>query len=149
MNNKNQCNDLHTEVNQADSASDHDSARWELFRDLIVFQFKLALDGTRDLLLSPVSIITGLFGIFFGGNQPGRHFYALLRWGHKTDRWISLFSAADNKLPGFTGSPADKGLTTDSIVNHIEQVMKDEFKQGGLIAAAERSIKGLIHKIRK
>jgi hypothetical protein len=62
-----------------------DSGRWELIRDLVGFQFKLALDGLRDLLLSPVSIVIAMYGLFFGGDRPGKHFYSLLHWGHKTE----------------------------------------------------------------
>jgi hypothetical protein len=127
----------------------NESARWELIRDLIVFQFKLALDGLRDLLLSPVSIATALFGLFFGGHEPGKHFYALLHWGHKTDRWISLFSASDDKYPQ-SRDPAEKqDLTTDAIVTHIEQVMKDEFAKGGLVSTTKNGVDGLLDRFKK
>ena len=127
----------------------NDSARWELIRDLVVFQCKLALDGVRDLLLSPISLVTALFGLFFGGDKPGKHFYALLHWGHKTDRWISLFSASDDKYPRLSDSTQTQDLTTDSIVTHIEQVMKDEVARGGLVSSTKTGVDGLLDRFKK
>jgi hypothetical protein len=127
----------------------NESARWELIRDLIVFQFKLALDGLRDLLLSPISIVTAVFGLFFGGDAPGKYFYSLLHWGHKTDRWISLFSASDDKYPQSRDPAEEQDLTTDSIVTHIEQVMKDEFAKGGLVSSTKNGVDGLLDRFKK
>lgn len=140
--------DVDSPIDKDESTSVHDYARWELLRDVIVFQFKLALDGLRDLLLSPISIITAIFGLFFGGNKPGKNFYALLRWGHKSDEWISLFSASDDKYPQSGDAVKTQDMTTDSIVSHIEQVMKNEFKRGGLVSTTKKSIDGLFNRFR-
>ena len=72
----------------------------QLLRDLVAFQFKLALDGIRDVLLSPVSLVAVFVGFMFGGAAPGQYFYRLLRFGRRTDHMIGLFSAADNYHDG-------------------------------------------------
>ena len=149
MNNKNLPDDPSINDSGAVGEPVSDSARWELIRDLIVFQFKLALDGLRDLLLSPISIITALYGLFFGGDKPGEYFYALLHWGHKTDRWISLFSASDDKYPEKSDSTEKQDVTTDAIVTHIEQVMKNEYERGGLLSSTKHGVDGLLDKFRK
>lgn len=67
------------------------SSRWRLVWDVIVFQFRLALDGLRDVLLSPLSIGAALLGLVAGGNDPYRYFRRLQDLGHRSDDWINLF----------------------------------------------------------
>lgn len=42
---------------------DNPPTRGQLLRQILVFQFKLAMDGIRDVLLSPISVIAALAGI--------------------------------------------------------------------------------------
>jgi hypothetical protein len=73
------------------SGDDHNS-RLHLVWDVTVFQFKLAADGLRDLLLSsPLSIIAAILGLVRGGDAPDRYFRSLQRLGRRTDLWINLF----------------------------------------------------------
>lgn len=67
------------------------SSRLQLLWDVLVFQFKLAADGFRDLLLSPLSIISALIGFVAGGDQPDRYFRRVLRFGRRSEVWINLF----------------------------------------------------------
>ena len=57
----------------------------------LVFQAKLVVDGLRDLVLVPISLIATLFGLVAGGSQPGRYFEQVLRFGRRTETWINLF----------------------------------------------------------
>ena len=70
-------------------------ARKVVFRDLIIFQVKLFLDGLKDVVLVPVSIGAAGLDLVFPGERPGRLFYSVLRAGERYDRWLSLFSAAE------------------------------------------------------
>ena len=63
----------------------------QLALDVAAFQFKLLADGFRDLVLSPLSIASGLLGLVAGGDHPDQYFRRLLGWGRKTERWINLF----------------------------------------------------------
>lgn len=65
--------------------------RWGLLRDAAAFQVKLVVDGLRDVLLSPVSLIAAIAGLALG-----RHdwFYDVLHVGRRSEKWIDLFSAA-------------------------------------------------------
>lgn len=67
------------------------SSRLQLIWDVILFQFKLAFDGLRDVLLSPVSIIAGILGLVAGGDDPHQFFRRLLRLGRRSEAWINLF----------------------------------------------------------
>jgi hypothetical protein len=71
-------------------------SRWVLLRDVAAFQFKLIIDGTRDVLLSPLSLIVALLGLATGRRD---WFYRLLVLGRRSDRWIDLFRAASRISP--------------------------------------------------
>ena len=78
---------------EADLSADGDRnrSRLQLVLDVLVFQFKLAADGLRDVLLSPLSLIAGIMGLVAGGDDPYRYFRDLLRFGRRTEIWINLF----------------------------------------------------------
>jgi len=67
------------------------TSRVGLAWEIAVFQFKLALDGLRDLLLVPVSLVAGIIGVILGGDRPDRFFQDVLRFGRASERWINLF----------------------------------------------------------
>jgi hypothetical protein len=69
--------------------------RWVIFRDLMIFQLKLMLDGLKDLALMPLSIAAAALDIFFPGDRPGHRFYAVMRVGERFERWLSLFAASE------------------------------------------------------
>ena len=72
-------------------AEPRETSRLRLVLDVFVFQFKLAADGIRDVLLSPLSIISAVMGLVAGGDDPYRYFRQLLRLGRRSEVWINLF----------------------------------------------------------
>ncbi len=125
-------------------------AHWALLRDVGVFQLKLLLDGVRDLLLSPVSLIAAAAGLVFDADRPGRLFHEVLRFGRRTDHWIALFSAA-----GPEGSPSSPepgrdvapSIGVDSLVARVEDLLADEVERGGLTAQAKESIDRVLERV--
>lgn len=111
---------------------------WELMGDLIVFQFKLAIDGLRDVLLSPLSIGTAIYGMITSPGDPGRYFRSLLREGHKTDAWINLFGAGESEQP-----------SSDDYLRRLEELVVKEYEKGGLVKDAKERADFLIEKLRK
>ena len=69
-------------------------SRWVIFRDLLLFQLKLFLDGLVDVTLAPLSIAAAIVEMAFGGQQRGRLFYAILRLGERADLWLNLYGAS-------------------------------------------------------
>lgn len=67
-------------------------SRLQLLWDVTMFQFKLLFDGLRDLLLSPLSIISAVIGLLAGGDEPDRYFRQLLRLGRRSEIWLNLFA---------------------------------------------------------
>ena len=74
-----------------EESTETETSRLQLLWDLIVFQFKLAADGLRDILLSPLSFFAALLGLISGGDDPYRYFRQVLRFGRRTEIWINLF----------------------------------------------------------
>ncbi len=102
-------------------AHDVEPSRWELLRDVAAFQVKLAIDGLRDLLLSPLSLMAGLIGGLLLGDR--KMFYRLVHLGRRSERWINLFGAADrmpdsdhpaNEHDHHDAGPAREGSSTDT-----------------------------------
>lgn len=132
--------------------ADPKDRRWRLVRDLAVFQAKLVVDGLKDLVLSPIALVAALAGLLLDRHEPGRSFYAVLRWGHGFDRWVNLFGASQHALPPAPESPSpgpaarsDDGL--DAYLTKLERVLLEQYRRGGLTAKAkdaiDRAIDGL------
>ena len=66
-------------------------SRLQLLWDALVFQLKLVVDGLRDVLLVPVSILAVFAGLLFGGRKPDVYFRQVLALGRRTEQWINLF----------------------------------------------------------
>lgn len=99
-----------------------------IIRDLVIFQLKLMLDGLKDLVLSPVSILAAGLDIVFPGPRPGHRFYGVMTIGEKFDRWLNLFGAserADATEDGLfgrsrAGSNALLGWLEELVLGHPE-----------------------------
>lgn len=121
--------------------------RWSLMRDIAVFQVKLVVDGLRDLILVPVSMVAGLVSLLKGGAEPGPEFYDLLRLGRRSEHWINLFGAAEH----LHGSPDDDvrfaAEDIDELVSRVESFVVDEFRKGGVTAQAKDRLDRAIEKL--
>lgn len=97
--------------------------RFPVFRDVIVFQGKLLVDGLRDLVLSPVSLVAALVDLVVPGDDGGKRFYAVVRFGRRTEEWINLFGAADH------GNPDVDPQGVDVLVAQLENIVRDEHRR--------------------
>ncbi len=95
--------------------------RGQLLRDVAVFQLKLFVDGLRDLMLVPVSLIAALIDVLTAGRK--QHFYEVVRFGRRTEHWIRLFSAADH----LDDHPHETGQESiDEIVARVEGKLREQ-----------------------
>ncbi len=106
--------------------------RGQLLRHVLVFQFKLAMDGLRDVLLSPISLLAALAGILTNHPDPSRYFKQLLQLGHRSDKWINLFDTHDEE---------SESLTSDDFVRKAESIVLGELEKGGVIQKLKRTSK--------
>lgn len=112
-----------------------DTGRLRLLWDALIFQLKLALDGTRDLLLIPISIAATLWGMLFGGDEPDRYFKRVLAWGRRSEVWINLF-----------GHHVEEG-TADRLIEPFQQRVFDEVANNPQLRKASNEVNRALDQI--
>lgn len=118
-----------------------------LLRDVAVFQFKLIVDGLRDLILVPVSLVSGLISLLnTKDGVPGPQFYHLLEAGKQSEHWIDLFGAMRNAPLDLRNPVNFPDENMDHLLERLETFVVDEEKRGGITAQArerlERALRG-------
>jgi hypothetical protein len=117
------------------------SPQWTLIRDLAVLQFKLLVDGFRDLVLLPASIIAAVVSFVKSKDgKPGPQFYNLLAVGKQSELWINLFGALKSAPDDLDHSATFGGADIDDIVSKVEKFVVSEYKRGGVTAQAKSRI---------
>lgn len=135
---------------QDDSQStDQPTDRWTLLRDIAVLQVKLVVDGLRDLILVPVSLIAGIISLVKGGDEPATEFYDLLKMGRRSERWINLFGAAE-RVHG-PASEDDQLLPEDidALARRVESFVVDEYQKGGVTKQAKEQVDKALNTLHK
>jgi hypothetical protein len=126
------------------------TAYWTLLRDMFVLQFKLLVDGFRDVLLVPASIIAAIVSLVkTEDGKPGPQFYNVLALGKQSEHWINLFGALENS-PDSAGH--DKPLAPtdlDDFVARVESYVIDEYKRGGVTKQAKDRIDTALDALQK
>lgn len=110
------------------------SKRGDLVRNTVVFQLKLMVDGFRDLVLLPVSLIATIVGLLRGGDEPEREFHQVILVGRQSEEWINLFGNHDVE----DGSNAIASI--DSLFFKVEETLKQEYKTGGISERVQTEI---------
>lgn len=134
-------------------STEEENVRWALVRDIAVFQGKLIIDGLRDLVLVPASLIAGIVSLATGSaDRPGTQFYRLLGVGKQSERWINLFGGLRNAPPDLEHLEPFPTADLDEIVSKLEGFVVDEQKRGGMTSQArerlERALAALQRKNR-
>lgn len=124
--------------------------RWTLIRDLFVFQVKLVVDGFRDLLLVPASLVAGIWSLVSGDkDRPGPQFYRLIGLGKQSENWIDLFKAYEN-APGEIRREHELAVKNmDELVDRFESFVVDEYERGGVTAQAKARIDKALDAIQR
>ena len=123
---------------------------WTLVRDIAVLQVKLLVDGLRDLLLVPASLIAGIISLAkTTDGRPGSEFYSLVSVGKQSERWINLFGAMRNAPPEVVEQYHFGTADIDDIVSKVESFVVEEYKRGGVSAQARDRMNAAMEKMRK
>ncbi len=121
-----------------------------LVRDVVVFQFKLVVDGLRDLVLVPASLIAGIVSLVkTRDGEPGSHFYRIVGVGKQSEHWINLFGALRNAPADVVDENHFGGKDIDEIVSKVEAFVVDEYKRGGVSAQARDSLQRAMDRLRR
>ena len=132
-----------------DAPSDYPD-RWTLIRDLFVLQAKLIVDGLRDLLLVPASLVAGAWSLISGEDgRPGPQFYQLISLGKQTERWIDLFKAYENAPEELRREQDFAVKNMDELVQRVESFVVDEYERGGVTAQAKERIDKALDAIQR
>jgi len=117
------------------------SPTWTLIRDVAVLQVKLLVDGARDLVLVPATLIAAVVSLAKSKDgQPGPQFYHLVGVGKQSERWINLFGAFENAPAEVVEENHFGDTDIDQIVSRMESFVVDEYKRGGITAQAKERI---------
>jgi len=128
-------------MNVATENSGNAAHYWTLIRDVGVLQVKLVIDGFRDLVLLPASLIAGFVSLVQSENgRPGPQFYRLISLGKKSERWINLFGALRNSPENFEGDIDFGTHDIDELVTRVETFVVDEYKRGGVTKQAKERL---------
>ena len=137
-------------MNEMPEAENDLPDRWTLIRDVGVLQVKLVIDGLRDLVLVPVSLIAGFVSLASGEKGvPGTQFYRLLSVGKQSERWINLFGAMENAPPDMEHPTPFPDSDMDEIVGKIEAFVVNEEQRGGMTAQARKRFDKAIDALQK
>lgn len=129
---------------QPAAATPPSTDRMRLIRDIATLQVKLVIDGFRDLLLVPASLVVGLISLLSGGGKDDS-FYELLRMGKRSEKWINLFGAVDS-LDEREDAAGSQDI--DRMVQRVETFIVDEYKHGHLSNQAREKIEQSIARMR-
>jgi len=133
------------------NSNEHDSMpdRWMLIRDILVLQLKLLVDGLRDLILVPISLVIGVISLLKAGNASGSEFYELLRAGRRTEQWINLFGAAERVYGPSISDERFPAEDIDEMVSRVESFLVDEYRQGGVTRQARDRLDRALESLHK
>lgn len=112
----------------------------------MLLQGKLLIDGFRDLVLVPISLVAALATLIRGLDRPVNEFYEVVRLGRKSERWINLFGAAD-RIEDSRDLDRKESPNVDALVEHFERLLREEYETGELTRTAklqlDRAIEGV------
>lgn len=123
---------------------------WTLIRDVGVLQVKLLIDGLRDLVLLPSSLVAGIVSLLNSRDgKPGPHFYQLIAVGKQSESWINLFGALRNAPEGLHTDVNFGNADIDDIVSRVETFVVDEYQRGGVTRQARDRMKQALDAMQK
>ena len=133
----------------SESSTTNMSANQTLIRDVALLQFKLIVDGLRDLLLVPASLVAGLMSLLSGNDgKPGTQFYQLVSWGKQSEHWIDLFGALRNAPEEMLEQQLPVDASLDDVVSYVEAIVVKEHKEGSVSKKAKQHIEKALANIK-
>lgn len=127
-----------------------DDQRWRMLRDMGVLQLKLLIDGVRDLLLVPASLIAGLMSLVSAKDgKPGPQFYQLLEFGKQSELSINLFGALRHAPQREPQPETFREDGVDDLLGKLESYVVEEYKRGGVTAQAKARLDKVLDALQK
>lgn len=117
------------------------SGRKELLRTVVVFQFKLFVDGIRDVILVPVSIIAAGLDFLSGAATASGNFASVMDMGRRSERYIDLFGERSNRVPDDEAPGPEAGL--DDLLSLVETRFKENYRKDDPAGSAQQALESL------
>jgi hypothetical protein len=137
-------------MNMPTGKKDSAAEKWTLLRDLGVLQVKLIVDGLRDIILVPASLVAAIVSLSTSKDgRPGIQFYHLLAWGKESEAWINLFGAVKNSPEEIEHPQPFGDQDIDDIVRRLESFVVDEVKRGGVTSQAKERIEKILNSMQR
>jgi hypothetical protein len=137
-------------MNQDSQENESGVERWTLIRDIGVLQVKLVVDGLRDIILVPASLVAGIISLATSTDgKPGTQFYRLLAWGKESEHWINLFGAVKNSPESIQQSASFGDRDIDDIVGRLETLVVDEVNRGGVTSQAKARLEKILDAMQR
>jgi hypothetical protein len=96
-----------------------------LIRDLLLFHFKLLLDGVIGFTMFWFSITAVLADLFLlRKSERGNYFYACLRMGERLDLWLNLYAPARHANDNRDGLFGESRAGDDTFVGRMEEIVR-------------------------
>jgi hypothetical protein len=98
--------------------------RLDLLRQAAVLQLKLLVDGFRDAMLIPISLVAAAIGVLRGGPDCDREYRRVIELGLRSERWINLFGHHQ---------PLDesgKAGSLDTVLEQVESTVLEQYQRG-------------------
>lgn len=122
--------------------------RWALIRNTAVLQVKLVVDGLRDLVLVPASLIAALASLLTSHDgKPGPQFDRLMDAGRRSEKWINLFGTHRDSTARTARSEQNDDSGIDNVVQRFESYLVDEYRRGGMTRQAKERIDKALNAI--
>lgn len=96
--------------------------RHVILRDLMILQLKLWLDGLKDIVFAPVSVVAAGLDMLSRSPARGRHFYGVLRQIERFDLWLNLYGAAKQGAGTGEGLFGGSEPGDETMVGRIEEL---------------------------
>lgn len=102
------------------------ATRGVTFRDFLIFQLKLWLDGLKDVAVITLSTGAIILDFISGRGRRPRLFYSVVKASERFDRWLNLHAAMERLEAG----ESDDGLFgaseagSDTLLGKIEQAVR-------------------------
>ena len=123
--------------------------RWALIRDIGLLQVKLIVDGLRDLVLVPASLVAGIISVLSQGPYERSVFYRLVCMGKQTEQWINLFGAYENAPDDVKAEYEIRAMQMDDLVGKVETFVVDEYQKGGVTRQAKEKIDKALDELQR
>jgi hypothetical protein len=96
-------------------------------RDFFIFQLKLVLDGTKDLVTFWLSIGAIVLDFISGRGRRPRLFYSVLRASERFDLWLNLNGTLEKLEADAVGDDGLFGASaagSDTLLGELEQMVR-------------------------